>query len=249
MGQCFGQACRAGVDVLVAALDATGQIGLWSGDMMGSGAERWIGRSIQFTDPVADHCAQGAAEHAHDGCGLRAVHERVSDSRSVAGRMQDSARRNTTLSVVRYPARGTRCAAANPNADRADVVTRTWCHLSCAVRSMTRALTEVVPGRHPLQHIGGAQRGRRRVRGRDVQPLGHLHQECGQGLGQRHGCLADHGQVRGPVGERSGRSTSASYRGRSPTVARSSGYSAAPRDPHAHSARKASAGGRRYRPS
>lgn len=217
--------------------------------MMRSGAERWIGRSIQFTDPVANDCAQGAAEHAYDGCGLRAVHERVFDRRSVAGRMQGSARHSTTPSVVRYPARGTRCAAANPNADRADVVTRTWCHLSCAVRSMTRALAEVVPGRHPLQHTGGAQRGRRRVRGRDVQPLGHLHQERGQGIGQRHGCLADHGQARDPVGERSGEVDVRFVQGRSPTVARSSGYSAAPRHPHAQAARKASAGGRRYRRS
>ncbi|MFD6916289.1 hypothetical protein [Streptomyces virginiae] len=108
---------------------------------------------------------------------------------------------------------------------------------------MTRALAEVVPGRHPLQHIGGAQRGR------DVQPLGHLHQERGQGLGQRHGRLADHGQVRGPVGERSGEVDVRFVQGRSPTVARSSGYSAAPRHPHAHSARKASARGRRYQPS
>ncbi|MFG2487875.1 hypothetical protein ACGFSI_34645 [Streptomyces virginiae] len=45
------------------------------------------------------------------------------------------------------------------------------------------------------------------------------------------------------------RSTSASYSGRSPLAAQSSGYSAAPRRPHAHTARKASARGRRERPS
>ncbi|MFF1777891.1 RNA polymerase sigma factor [Streptomyces virginiae] len=48
----------------------------------------------------------------------------------------------------------------------------------------------------------------------------------------------------GPV-----RSTSASYNGRSPTASQSSAYSATPRQPHAHTARSASARGRRCRPS
>ncbi|MEY2231260.1 MULTISPECIES: hypothetical protein [Streptomyces] len=59
-------------------------------------------------------------------------------------------------------------------------------------------------GGDPLQHTDGAQRGRRRVRGRGGQPLGDLDQEGGQRLGEPCRLVADEGQVGVPVRERPG---------------------------------------------
>ncbi|GGY88390.1 hypothetical protein GCM10010343_11920 [Streptomyces avidinii] len=59
------------------------------------------------------------------------------------------------------------------------------------------------PGGDPLRHTCGAQRGPRRVRGRGGKLPGRLGQERGRRFGQRDGSVADDGQVRGPVRERS----------------------------------------------
>ncbi|MFD4923070.1 hypothetical protein ACFWNE_17450 [Streptomyces goshikiensis] len=60
------------------------------------------------------------------------------------------------------------------------------------------------PGGDPLQDTRGAQRGQQPVCGGGGQLPGRSGQERGRPFGKRHGRITDDGQVRGPVGGRSG---------------------------------------------